>query len=78
MGAKKKRQPRYYAVVGRIPEDENCIAFGRSAAGAIAELQADLYCDDDARMTENEKSYGQAMIIEAVFSSRSPIKLEQI
>ena len=78
MSTKKKRQPRYYAAVGRIPEDENCIAFGRSAARAIAELRDDLYCGDDALMEENEKSYGQAMIVEAVFSSKSPIKLEQI
>ena len=73
-----KRKPRYYAAVGRIPEDENCIGFGRSADEAIADLRDDLYGGDEERMEENEKSYGQAVIVEAVFSSKSPIKLESI
>lgn len=73
-----KRKPRYYAAIGRIPEDENCIGFGRSAAKAVAELRDDLYSGDEERMEENEKSYGQAVIVEAVFSSKSPIKLEPI
>ena len=73
-----KRKPRYYAAVGRIPEDENCIGFGRSAAKAVAELRDDLYGGDEEEMAENEKAYGQALIIEAVFSSKSTIKLESI
>ena len=45
---------------------------------AIADLRDDLYGGDEERMEENEKSYGQAVIVEAVFSSKSPIKLESI
>lgn len=73
-----KRKPKYYAAIGRIPEDENCIGFGRSADEAIADLRDDLYGGDEERMEENEESYGQAVIIEAVFSSKTPIKLEPI
>lgn len=73
-----KRKPRYYAAVGRIPEDENCIGFGRSADEAIADLRDDLYSGDEERMKEVAKSYGQEIILEAVFSSKSTIKLEPI
>ena len=73
-----KRKPRYYAAIGRIPEDENCIGFGRSADEAIADLRDDLYGGDEERMEEVAKSYGQEIILEAMFSSKSPIKLEPI
>ena len=73
-----KKKPKYYAAIGRIPEDENCIGLGRSADEAIADLRDDLYGGDEERMEENEKSYGQAVIVEAVFSSKTPIKLEPI
>ena len=78
MSAKKKRQPRYYAAVGRIPEDENYVGFGRSADKAIKDLRDDVYDGDEELAAENEKAYGQALIVDAVFSSKSPIKLEQI
>ena len=73
-----KKKPKYYAAIGRIPEDENCIGLGRSADEAIADLRDDLYGGDEERMEENEKSYGQAVIVEAVFSSKTPIKLDPI
>lgn len=71
-----KRKPRYYAAIGRIPEDENYIAFGRSTDKAIAKLVDDLYEGRESLIEEIKQSYGQAIILEAVFSSESPIKLE--
>ena len=73
-----KRKTRYYAAVGRIPKNKNYIGFGRSADEAIADLRDDLYSGDEERMKEVAKSYGREIILEAVFSSKSTIKLESI
>ena len=70
---------RFYAALGRLPEEENmCVRGQGTPAQAIKHLTRELYANSDRDPEDVRRGYGHAILIEAVFTSDTPIKLENL
>ena len=74
-----KKPLRYYVALGRLPEEENiCVRGQGTPAQAVKHLTRKLYASSDRNPEDVKRGYGHAVLVEAVFTSDTPIKLEDI